>query len=104
MARYEEPPEGLKKPNWLKKRIPSGRAHEELSVWLNSQDLHTVCQEAKCPNIWECFSRKTATFLIMGPLCTRNCSFCAVEHGPADPPDLNEPIRVAAAAKKMNLE
>jgi len=62
-----------------------------------------VCQEAKCPNIWECFSRHTATFLIMGSQCTRNCRFCAVEHGPIYPPDPEEPVRVAKAAQSLKL-
>jgi len=66
--------------------------------------LHTVCQEAKCPNIWECFSHKTATFLILGNRCTRNCRFCAVAHGPVAPPDLDEPMRVAEAVLRMNLK
>ena len=65
--------------------------------------LHTVCQEAKCPNMWECFSQETATFLIMGPRCTRDCRFCAVEHGPLGPPDPEEPVRVAEAAHNMGL-
>jgi lipoic acid synthetase len=104
MAYDKEQAVGLKKPPWLKKTIPSGHTHEDLSAMLNGEELHTVCQEAKCPNIWECFSRKTATFMIMGPLCTRNCSFCAVGHGPSGIPDLHEPIRVAEAVKKLKLE
>ena len=94
----------LKKPYWLKKRVPSGHTHEDLSARLNCEGLHTVCQEAKCPNIWECFSRKTATFMIMGPLCTRNCSFCAIGHGSSGPPDLREPIKVAEAVKNLKLD
>ncbi|MFZ0132732.1 MAG: lipoyl synthase, partial [Desulfobacterales bacterium] len=65
--------------------------------------LHTVCQEAKCPNIWECFSSRTATFLILGDRCTRNCRFCAVAHLPVEPPDAGEPERVAEAVAKMGL-
>ena len=65
--------------------------------------LHTVCQEAKCPNMWECFSQQTATFLIMGSRCTRNCRFCSVAQGPAEPPDPAEPGRIAAAVKQMGL-
>jgi lipoic acid synthetase len=65
--------------------------------------LHTVCQEAKCPNIWECFSARTATFLILGDRCTRNCGFCAVATGPQGPPDPEEPQRVADAAAAMQL-
>ena len=65
--------------------------------------LHTVCQEAKCPNLWECFSKKTATFLIMGSRCTRNCRFCAIDHGPMGPLDADEPQRVARAVADMGL-
>ena len=62
-----------------------------------------MCQEAKCPNMWECFSCRTATFLILGPRCTRNCRFCAVEHGPLGPPDPEEPARVVDAVQRMGL-
>lgn len=91
------------KPPWLKKRIPAEAAYRNFDVMLNAKKIHTVCQEAKCPNIWECFSRKTATFLIMGPNCTRNCGFCAVSHLPVSPPDVNEPERVAEMVKNMRL-
>ena len=78
--------------------------YEDVRRMLNKGQLHTVCQEAKCPNIWECFSRRTATFLILGNRCTRNCRFCAVEHGHPMPPDPEEPKRVAVAAKQLGLE
>lgn len=65
--------------------------------------LHTVCQEARCPNLWECYARNTATFLILGDRCTRDCRFCAVGHGAPDPPDPGEPDRVARAAAEMGL-
>ncbi len=93
----------MRKPHWLKLKLPSGPAYEEVRSLLRSGDLHTVCQEARCPNQWECFSCRTATFLIMGPRCTRNCRFCAVEHGPLGPPDPDEPIRVAEAAERLKL-
>jgi len=92
------------KPPWLKKRLPSGPDFENVKVLINKSQLHTVCQEAKCPNIWECFSKHTATFLILGDRCTRNCRFCAVTHGPLTPPDPEEPIRVAKAAQAMGLQ
>jgi lipoic acid synthetase len=95
--------ERIQKPPWLRRRLPSGPVYEKVRRLLNKGHLHTVCQEAKCPNIWECFSHQTATFLIMGPRCTRNCRFCAVEHGPLSPPDPQEPARVAEAAETMNL-
>jgi lipoic acid synthetase len=92
------------KPPWLKKRLPSGPDFENVKVLINESQLHTVCQEAKCPNIWECFSKYTATFLILGDRCTRNCRFCAVTHGPLTPPDPKEPARVAKTAQAMNLQ
>ena len=70
---------------------------------MNRGRLHTVCQEAKCPNIWECFSNRTATFLILGDRCTRNCRFCAVAHSPVEPPDPAEPVRVAETVEKLGL-
>ena len=93
----------LKKPPWLKRSLPSGSEQEAVRALLRKGRLHTVCQEAKCPNLWECFSQKTATFLIMGSRCTRNCRFCAVSHGPVSPPDREEPIRVAEAVQQMQL-
>ena len=94
----------LKKPAWLKRRLPAGSDYEHIRSVLRHGKLHTVCQEAQCPNIWECFSKHTATFLIMGPRCTRACSFCAVEHGPMASPDPREPERVAEAAQQMKLQ
>ena len=91
------------KPRWLKRSLPTGATYEKVRARLKKSRLHTVCQEAKCPNIWECFSRGTATFLIMGPYCTRNCRFCAVTHGPIGLPDPGEPARVAEAAQSMRL-
>ena len=100
----EQPSTGTqRKPAWLRRRLPAGPEYEEMRSLLRDGALHTVCQEAKCPNQWECFSCRTATFLIMGPRCTRACRFCAVEHGPEDLPDPGEPARVAEAALRMNL-
>lgn len=70
---------------------------------LSKSRLHTVCQAARCPNLWECFSQQTSTFLIMGPCCTRNCRFCNVAHGPTGPTDPGEPARVAETAKSLKL-
>ena len=92
------------KPSWLKRRLPSGPAYEQVCNLLKKGHLHTVCQEARCPNIWECFSQKTATFLILGDRCTRNCGFCAIAHGPSGPPDPEEPLRVAGAVEQMALK
>ncbi len=91
------------KPRWLIQRLPKAPTYEKVRASLSRGHLHTVCQEAKCPNLWECFSNKTATFLIMGPRCTRNCRFCAVEHGPSGLPDPEEPVRVARAVRDMGL-
>jgi lipoic acid synthetase len=93
----------LPKPPWLKRRIPSGATYQEIRGLLQKTQLHTVCQEACCPNLGECFSQGTATFLILGDRCTRNCRFCAVAHGPIEPPDLGEPLRVAEAVDHMKL-
>jgi lipoic acid synthetase len=92
------------KPPWLKRRLPTGPTYEKVRALLNNSRLHTVCQEARCPNLWECFSRHTATFLIMGPCCTRNCRFCNVAHAQSPPPpDSGEPVRVAQAVKDLGL-
>ena len=92
------------KPPWLKKRLPAGFICEEVGTLINNAKVHTVCQEAQCPNIWECFSRKTATFMIMGDRCTRYCRFCAVKHGPDRFPDPEEPLRIAGMVQNLNLD
>jgi len=92
-----------RKPPWLTRRLPSGPEYEKIRGLMKRGRLHTVCQEAKCPNIWECFSNRTATFLILGDRCTRNCRFCAVAHNPVEPPDPAEPIRVAQSVEKLGL-
>ncbi|MFA7012782.1 MAG: lipoyl synthase [Desulfobacterales bacterium] len=94
----------IRKPAWLRQKLPVGAAYEHVRAMLKENRLHTVCQEAKCPNMWQCFSRRTSTFLILGPRCTRNCRFCSVEHGMPVPPDPAEPARVADAVKNMGLE
>jgi len=93
------------KPVWLRKRI-TGETLEALRVEdiLLENLLHTVCEEAQCPNISECFNQGTATFLILGKVCTRNCRFCAIEKGKPSPVDTDEPKRVAKAAKALNLK
>lgn len=103
MPRVTHHKQPLRKPSWLKRRLPSGPIYGTVCQGLEAQGLHTVCQEAKCPNQWECFSRQTATFLILGSRCTRNCGFCAVGHGPLGPPDPEEPRRVAGMARDMAL-
>ena len=93
----------MRKPPWLKKRIPPFQDVQKVRSILEQTDLHTVCQEARCPNLGECFARETATFLILGRVCTRDCGFCAVERGAPGPPDEAEPQRVAQAVQKMGL-
>ncbi len=104
MKHQSNTPVRARKPDWLKQRLPSGPNFEKIRGMIQKDRLHTVCQEAGCPNIWECFSHHTATFLIMGSRCTRNCRFCAVAEGPLEPPDPEEPARVASAARKMGLK
>jgi lipoic acid synthetase len=103
MNQKDEHKEKLAKPPWLKRRVPSGATYQEIRGLLQKTQLHTVCQEACCPNLGECFSQGTATFLILGDRCTRNCRFCAVALGPVEPPDLGEPSRVAEAVDTMKL-
>ena len=93
-----------KKPPWLKKKLPTGPLYEKTRRVIKEHLLHTVCEEARCPNQWECYSQRTATFLIMGPTCTRTCRFCAVNHGHPHPIDLEEPTRVAETIQCMGLD
>lgn len=94
----------MPKPPWLKRRLVAGASFHRVTGLIHEGRLHTVCQEAHCPNQGECFSKGTATFLILGDLCTRNCRFCAVGHGTPEPPDPQEPKRVAQAVKAMGLK
>jgi lipoic acid synthetase len=91
------------KPRWLRRHLPTGSGYERIRHLIRDQRLTTVCQEAMCPNQFECFAKGTATFMILGERCTRNCRFCAVGHGAAGPPDPEEPQRVAAAVQAMGL-
>jgi lipoyl synthase len=93
----------LRKPSWLLKRISPDSSTREVRALLRQQTLHTVCESAMCPNLGECFSRRTATFLIMGDVCTRNCGYCAVTTGKPKPLDADEPIRVAETAASLGL-
>jgi len=93
-----------KRPAWLKKQVPTGRGFERTHDLLTGLSLHTVCQEALCPNLFECYQRDTATFLIMGDRCTRNCSFCAISNETPGPLDPAEPSNVALAVKELNLD
>jgi lipoic acid synthetase len=92
----------MKTPDWLKVRVSSEEL-EKMQIFLHDMSLNTVCQSANCPNIGECFANKTATFMIMGNVCTRGCRFCAVEKGHPLPLDEDEPRRVAEATRKLRL-
>lgn len=90
-------------PEWLTVKAPRRGMYEEMAGFLKSMGLHTVCQSASCPNIGECFSRHTATFMVLGNSCTRNCRFCGVSHDGPTPVDADEPRRVGEASAKLGL-
>jgi lipoic acid synthetase len=93
------------RPAWLKVRFFGGENYQDLKRIMRSLDLHTVCESARCPNQGECWEHRTATFMILGDICTRACGFCAVTSGrPAGPPDEDEPERVATAVEQMRLK
>src|SRR5271169_5678691 len=94
----------VRRPDWLKVRLPGGDNYHELKRLMRGLDLHTVCESARCPNIAECRSHRTATFMILGDLCTRRCGFCAVPKGLPSTVDWDEPERVASAARSMGLK
>src|SRR3990172_8729603 len=96
--------EPLRKPSWIRVKSGSGRAFHEVKRILRDQKLHTVCEEASCPNIGECFGKGTATFMIMGDKCTRRCPFCDVGHGRPDPLDVNEPVNLANTIAQLKLK
>jgi lipoyl synthase len=93
----------LRRPEWLRVRAPTGENYEELKRLMRSKALHTVCEEARCPNIGECWSHRTATFMILGSICTRSCGFCAVATGRPSAVDWEEPRRIAEAVQQMGL-
>lgn len=93
----------LRKPEWIRVKIPGGDEINRIKGVLRQNRLHSVCEEAACPNLGECFQKGTATFMIMGDLCTRRCPFCDVAHGKPLPLDKNEPYNLAAAIKSMRL-
>lgn len=92
-----------KRPDWLKVRLPSGENYNDVKNLMRRQELHTVCEEARCPNIAECWNARTATFMILGDTCTRSCGFCNVKVGMPNELDLDEPRRVAEAVSELNL-
>lgn len=92
------------KPEWIKIKLTAGEQYQEIKTMMRSKTLHTVCEEARCPNTYECWANRTATFMILGDICTRACRFCAVNTGLPTELDLQEPERVAEAAEQMNLQ
>ena len=91
-------------PDWLKVKIPGGANYVKMKSLLRNSKLHTICEEAKCPNIAECFGNGTAVFLIMGDVCTRNCRYCNVSHGSPKKINVNEPIDIAESVKNLGLK
>jgi len=91
-------------PQWIKKKVRVNENYQYVKDILKELNLHTVCESASCPNIYECFSRKYATFMILGSTCTRNCKFCGVSNGKPEPIDKKEPEKIAAGVKKLSLK
>lgn len=94
----------IRRPDWIKVRAPTGETYQRLQGLMRSKSLHTVCEEAMCPNMGECWGSGTATFLMLGDVCTRTCGFCDIKHGQPSPLDWHEPERVAQAVKSMQLK
>jgi lipoic acid synthetase len=97
LGRHRAEPLPVRKPNWLKVKAPGGPNYLRLKNMMREMDLHSVCEEAHCPNIGECWEHGTSTFMILGDVCTRNCAYCAVAHGRPPKFDPGEPSRVAEA-------
>ncbi len=104
LGRHRAEPLPERKPGWLKVKAPGGPNYLRLKQMMRELDLHTVCEEARCPNVGECWEHGTATFMILGDVCTRNCAYCAVAHGRPPKYDPAEPERVAEAARTMALQ
>ena len=93
-----------KRPDWLKVKLPTGENYSDVKNLMRNQNLHTVCEEARCPNIAECWNNRSATFMILGDTCTRTCGFCNIKSGLPTELDLNEPARVADSVKELGLK
>jgi lipoic acid synthetase len=104
MGRHRVEPLPERKPPWLKVKAPGGPNYMRLKHLMRELDLHSVCEEAHCPNVGECWEHGTATFMILGDVCTRNCAYCAVAHGRPPKYDMEEPERVAQAIAEMGLQ
>jgi len=96
--------ERLPRPDWLKIKLQTGENFKDVGSLITDHSLHTVCQEARCPNIYECWNQRTATFMILGDVCTRHCGFCSVKKGTPGPVDRDEPENLARVAEKMGVE
>lgn len=94
----------LRKPDWIRIKVPTTQKIAEIKQTLRNNKLHTVCEEASCPNLPECFGHGTATFMIMGDICTRRCPFCDVGHGRPNPLDTEEPLQLAQTVANMKLK
>ncbi|MBK7215076.1 MAG: lipoyl synthase [Bacteroidales bacterium] len=97
-------PKYNRKPDWLKIKLPKGENYLKVKGILEEQGLHTICVSGKCPNLGECWSAGTATFMILGDICTRSCKFCATATGKPLLPDANEPLKIASSVKELNLK
>ncbi len=100
----DQSPAPLRRPDWIRVRAPMGEAYEHIKTLMRSKSLNTVCEEAMCPNIGECWDSGTATFLMLGDVCTRSCGFCDIKRGQPNSLDWAEPLRIAAAIKNMDLK
>lgn len=97
-------PKGIRKPNWLKVKLPTGKSYRKVKEVVSDHKLHTICESGNCPNMGECWGAGTATFMILGNICTRSCGFCSVKTGRPDSVDLSEPENVARSIKLMNIK
>ena len=104
LGRHRSEPLPERKPGWLKVKAPGGPNYLRLQQLMRELNLHSVCEEAHCPNVGECWEHGTATFMILGDVCTRNCAYCAVAHGRPPSYDITEPARVAQAIAEMSLQ
>ena len=105
LVQLEAPSSSPKRlPRWLKREVPKGNANHFTENLLDELNLETVCDNAKCPNRMECYSQKTATFMILGNVCTRPCGFCAVQRGKPGPLEADEPQRLAEASRRLGLK
>jgi lipoyl synthase len=98
------PPNYQRKPGWLRVNLPKAGEYSYLKEYLNKNNLHTICESGNCPNLGECWKNRTATFMILGDICTRSCGFCAVKTGKPLHPDIEEPMRVAEVIRQMKLK